>query len=183
MKTREMLLVAEQLNQRTGIVLGKSSLWYFLVLGTIFPLFFFLGRSSDRSASLVDTMQDLDNAVCHLSWSDTVSSLHSPKGWLSSGFSPMWTWLARLLAGLCSYQHAFKNSSDVIGFLPASQAAVSMQAQKPVRVHRGAAAFCTSPVAGVWGFWQSCNEAVGVLASLRVTKTKRNKETLKRVWE
>lgn len=128
---------------------GKKFFMIFSCPRYNFSSLFFLGRSSDRSASLVGAMQDLDNAVCHLSWSDTVSSLHSPKGWLSSGLSPMWTWLARLLAGLCSYQHAFKNGSDVIGFLPASQAAVSMQAQKPIRVHRGAAAFCTSPVAGV----------------------------------
>lgn len=101
MKTREMLLVAEQLNQRTSVVLGKSSLWCFLVLSTICP-FFFLERSSDRSASLVDTTQHLHNIVCGLSWSDTASSVHSSGCRWSSRLSPTWTWLTRLLAGLYS---------------------------------------------------------------------------------
>lgn len=52
MKTREMLLVRQQLNQRTGIVLAKSSLWSFLVLDTICPFSFLSGRFSDRSTNL-----------------------------------------------------------------------------------------------------------------------------------
>lgn len=42
------------------------------------------------------------NVMCSLSWSDTVSSVHCPRCQWSSGLSPTWSWLARLLAGLCS---------------------------------------------------------------------------------